>query len=60
LGDAVHGDPSSNDFLQHRHGLDRPFVHVRSSRLGSAEAVSELAPDLQRVLDSLGSDEAAL
>ena len=60
LGDAAHGDPSSNDFLQHRHGLDRPFVHVRTSRLGRAEAHSELAPDLLRVLTSLGSDEPAL
>ncbi|HXK19111.1 MAG TPA: methyltransferase domain-containing protein [Polyangiaceae bacterium] len=60
LGDPVHGDPASNDFLEHRHGLDRPFVHVRSSRLGLVSAVSELAPDLQRVLDSLSSDEAAL
>jgi 23S rRNA (uracil1939-C5)-methyltransferase len=56
LGDAVHGDAASNHFAQHRHGLDRPFVHVRSSQLGDALATAELAPDLQRVLSSLGSD----
>jgi 23S rRNA (uracil1939-C5)-methyltransferase len=56
LGDARHGDAATNDFLQHRHGLDRSFVHVRSSKLGAAEARSELAPDLERVLQSLGSD----
>ena len=56
LGDARHGDGPSNDFLQPRHGLERSFVHVHSSRFGDAEAVSALAPDLGRVLESLGSD----
>ena len=61
LGDAAVGDASSNEFVQHRHGLDRPFVHVQRSQLrvvagGSVEATSDLAPDLARVLRSLESD----
>jgi 23S rRNA (uracil1939-C5)-methyltransferase len=61
LGDAAHGDAGSNQFMEHRHGLDRAFVHVARSRLlladGShVEASSELSPELQRVLKSLGSD----
>lgn len=61
LGDVDSGDVASNEFLLHRHGLDRPFVHVRSSRLRAAsgeelEASSELAPDLARVQESLSSD----
>ena len=56
LGDATRGDAATNDFSQHRHGLDRPFVHVRTSQLNGAAACSELAPDLTRVLESLGSD----
>ncbi len=61
LGDSVHGDAASNDFLDHRHGLDRAFVHVSASRLRldaetTIEAKSELAPDLARVVVSLGSD----
>jgi len=61
LGDAAHGDGVSNDFLQHRHGLDRAFLHVARSQLrlpsgAVVEARSELAPDLARVLASLQSD----
>ena len=56
LGDAAYGDAATNHFVQHRHGLDRSFLHVRTSRLGSAEARSELTPDLARVVASLGSD----
>jgi 23S rRNA (uracil1939-C5)-methyltransferase len=61
LGDAVSGDAASNQFLEHRHGLDRLFVHCTSSRLRvDAETVldahSVLSPDLSRVLASLGSD----
>lgn len=61
LGDATLGDAPSNDFMQHRHGLDRPFVHVLRSglRLSSGEnfeAQSELAPDLARVLHSMESE----
>jgi len=64
LGDVVHGDSASNHFLEHRHGLDRAFVHCVTSRLRVGaeihEASSELAPDLARVLASLGSDQGAL
>jgi 23S rRNA (uracil1939-C5)-methyltransferase len=61
LGDAVTGDAASNRFLEHRHGLDRAFVHCQESRLVAPDAVlrvarSQLAPDLSRVLTSLGSD----
>ncbi len=61
LGDTVTCDAGSNQFLEHRHGLDRAFVHCASSRLvlddeQVLEARAELAPDLARVLRSLGSD----
>jgi len=61
LGDVSHGDAASNDFLDHRHGLDRAFVHCTASRLRvdattTREATSELAPELSRVLASLASD----
>lgn len=61
LGDTALGDASSNEFVQHRHGLDRPFVHVLRSQLRGVggeivEATSELAPDLARVLRSLASE----
>jgi hypothetical protein len=61
LGDAANGDAASNQFMAHRHGLDRAFVHCKSSRLGgddmqAREASCELAPDLARVVASLGSD----
>jgi 23S rRNA (uracil1939-C5)-methyltransferase len=61
LGDASLGDRASNQFLEHRHGLDRAFVHCASSSLWvdaktQLAAHSELAPDLARVLASLGSD----
>jgi hypothetical protein len=61
LGDAQHGDARSNQHLSHRHGLDRPFVHVSAVRVRDAAGRellvrSELAPDLAQVLQSLGSD----
>jgi 23S rRNA (uracil1939-C5)-methyltransferase len=61
LGDARHGDRKSNDHIEHRHGLDRPFVHCRSVSLcdetGREHRVScELSPDLEQVLGSLVSD----
>jgi 23S rRNA (uracil1939-C5)-methyltransferase len=62
LGDAESGDLASNQFLEHRHGLDRAFLHCTHSRLqvdGATwlEAKSELAPDLARVLNSLGKSD---
>ncbi len=61
LGDAAHGDQASNQFFDHRHGLDRAFAHCSTSQLRvDAEtthaASSDLAPDLARVLGSLSSD----
>lgn len=60
LGDSEHGDRRSNEYVEHRHGLDRAFVHCRSVRFCLAgedcEVVSELAPDLAEALSSLGSD----
>ena len=61
LGDAHHGDRKSNDHVEHRHGLDRPFVHCRSvalcDELGHEHRVTcELSPDLEQVLGSLESD----
>ncbi len=58
LGSAQQGDAETNDFLQHRHGLDRAFFHVARSQLQLASgalihAASELAPDLGRVGESL-------
>ena len=70
LGDPHSGDAASNQFLAHRHGLDRPFLHCVRSRLHlpngrELAAESALAADLARVLASLGreggrgSDQAA-
>jgi 23S rRNA (uracil1939-C5)-methyltransferase len=62
LGDGESGDLASNQFLEHRHGLDRAFLHCTHSRLqvdGATwlEAESELAPDLARALASLGRSD---
>ena len=35
LGDARFGDPASNSFFEHRHGLDRSFLHYSSVTLVS-------------------------
>jgi len=61
LGSAEHGDASTNEFVWHRHGLDRAFVHVDEStvqdeRGTTLTARSPLAPDLATVLESLSSD----
>lgn len=61
LGDARSGDAASNQFLEHRHGLDRAFVHCHASRVRAPDgtersARSELPPDLNRVLSTLRSD----
>jgi 23S rRNA (uracil1939-C5)-methyltransferase len=55
------GDAETSDFVQHRHGLDRVFVHVTQSSLALPSgqlvtAQSSLAPDLAEVVRSLGSD----
>jgi 23S rRNA (uracil1939-C5)-methyltransferase len=60
LGDARYGDAASNRYFEHKHGLDRTFLHLaRVELIGRAgpavclEAV--LAPDLEAVLRSLGA-----
>jgi 23S rRNA (uracil1939-C5)-methyltransferase len=60
LGDAQHGDRRSNEHVEHRHGLDRAFVHCRTTELREAGGVTRvecaLAPELGQVLTSLESD----
>jgi 23S rRNA (uracil1939-C5)-methyltransferase len=59
LGDARYGDPPSNRYLEHRHGLDRTFLHasrVVLAAAGEAAALvleAPLAADLRAVLASL-------
>jgi len=57
LGDARHGDSASNTFFEHRHGLDRSFLHCAAVRLAFGTRTLELeAPlpgELTAVLDSL-------
>jgi 23S rRNA (uracil1939-C5)-methyltransferase len=59
LGDERYGQPSANRHFEHRHGLDRTFLHCASVRLelagGPREVSAELPGDLQAVLDSLGA-----
>ncbi|HEY2735108.1 MAG TPA: pseudouridine synthase [Polyangiales bacterium] len=63
LGDARYGDPASNQFFEHKHGLQRTFLHA--SRIewrdgaGQLERVfeAELAPDLSAVLASLRAND---
>lgn len=50
LGDTRWGDRASNDFLSHRHGLDRAFVHVSRSDLDGVSASAPLSRDLVCVL----------
>lgn len=57
LGDAEHGHAAANRHFEHRHGLDRPFLHCTSLRLelpaGPVEIRAELPGDLAAVLASL-------
>jgi 23S rRNA (uracil1939-C5)-methyltransferase len=58
LGDARYGDPASNRHFEHRHGLDRTFLHLNRVELTApnGETLSfetPLAPDLAAVLKSL-------
>jgi 23S rRNA (uracil1939-C5)-methyltransferase len=59
LGDARYGDESSNRFFEHKHGLQRPFLHAWRIQLpagtGQQPIVFEapLAADLAVVLASL-------
>jgi 23S rRNA (uracil1939-C5)-methyltransferase len=58
LGDARYGQAASNRHFEHRHGLDRPFLHCAALRLtlerGPVEISAPLAGDLAAVLDGLG------
>lgn len=58
LGDARYGDDASNRHFEHRHGLDRTFLHLARVELQgpSGEALqfeAPLAADLEAVLRSL-------
>jgi 23S rRNA (uracil1939-C5)-methyltransferase len=58
LGDARYGDPASNRHFEHRHGLDRTFLHLGRLELiapsGAAlQLEAPLSPDLEAVLRSL-------
>jgi 23S rRNA (uracil1939-C5)-methyltransferase len=59
LGDARYGDDPSNRHFEHKHGLDRPFLHLGNIQLrhpGSGMALileAALPGDLQAVLASL-------
>jgi 23S rRNA (uracil1939-C5)-methyltransferase len=59
LGDARYGDSASNLYLEHKHGLQRTFLHAFRVELpgasGHAPLMLEaaLAPDLAQVLSSL-------
>jgi 23S rRNA (uracil1939-C5)-methyltransferase len=57
LGDARYGDSASNTFFEHRHGLDRSFLHCSSVSLafasGHLTVEAALPGDLQAVLASL-------
>jgi 23S rRNA (uracil1939-C5)-methyltransferase len=63
LGDTRFGDPASNTFFEHRHGLDRSFLHRSALTLSSANgAVTLAAPlpgELVAVLASLSDQPTA-
>ena len=64
LGDTQHGDAPSNRHLEHRHGLDRSFLHCSAVRLAlGSEMLTVEAPlpgELQNVLESLAEQTAPL
>lgn len=59
LGDARYGNGPSNRYFEHRHGLDRPFLHAARVRLAATADAAELsfeaplAADLRAVQASL-------
>lgn len=65
LGDARYGDAASNRFFEHKHGLQRTFLHAWRIELPATEhqpALSfeaPLAPDLAVVLASLRATRSA-
>ena len=46
LGDSRFGDAASNTFFEHRHGLDRSFLHRSALTLSSASGTITLAAPL--------------
>jgi 23S rRNA (uracil1939-C5)-methyltransferase len=62
LGDERYGQLSANRHFEHRHGLDRTFLHCARVRLelpsGPCEVQAELAGDLEAVLASLAPERA--
>lgn len=62
LGDARSGDTASNTFFEHRHGLDRSFLHCSAVTLVSASShitcEAPLPGELKAVLDSLTEQSA--
>ena len=58
LGDARFGDPASNTFFEHRHGLDRSFLHCSAVSLpflnGHVTVEAALPGELSAVLASFG------
>jgi 23S rRNA (uracil1939-C5)-methyltransferase len=62
LGDTHFGDPASNNYFEHRHGLDRSFLHCSSLTLVSERhhvtCEAPLPGELAAVLESLGQQTA--
>ena len=62
LGDTRFGDPGSNTFFEHRHGLDRAFLHCSAVSLAfESSHVSIEAPlpgELRAVLESSSEQTA--
>lgn len=63
LGDSRYGDAPSNSYFEHRHGLDRSFLHCSSITLVSATShvtcEAPLPGELKAVLASLAEQPAA-
>ncbi|MEI9954417.1 MAG: hypothetical protein WDO74_36980 [Pseudomonadota bacterium] len=62
LGDTRFGDPASNTYFEHRHGLDRSFLHCSAVTLVSASShvtcEAPLPGELKAVLASLSEQTA--
>jgi 23S rRNA (uracil1939-C5)-methyltransferase len=62
LGDTRIGDAASNTFFEHRHGLDRSFLHCSAVTLVSPSShitcEAPLPGELKAVLDSLAEQTA--
>jgi 23S rRNA-/tRNA-specific pseudouridylate synthase len=62
LGDTRNGDAASNSFFEHRHGLDRSFLHrselVLPLAAGPLTLKAALPGELAAVLASLSEQPA--